>query len=136
MINGLTKSVVGEGILADAWVIIQIVSLKLTKNFETSKALLDAKIIDISEGKPKKKSIQGDGVGLVDACFDAMIKCYNVDYCSLDTISIVDFAVNAHVDHGSSRKSDAKVTAMLHVKNSQNLTTFLNAHRHRSVIQV
>lgn len=106
-------------ILGDAWVVIQIVSLKFAENFETSKALLDAKLIEISQGKPTKKAVQGDGVGLVDACFDALLKSYEADYCSLDTISIVDFTVNAHVEHGSRRRSDAKVTAVLRVKNSE-----------------
>jgi hypothetical protein len=114
-VNSLSREILG-----DAWVIIQIVNLKLTENFETSMALLDAKMIEISENKPKKKSISGKGVGLVDACFDAIIKSYEEDYCSLETISIVDFAVNAHVGHGSRRQSDAQVTAILHVKNSQN----------------
>jgi len=112
-------NLLAKDILQDAWVIIQIVNLKFVENFETSKALLDAKLIEISEGKPKKKSIHGEGVGLVDACFDAMIKSYDEDFCSLDSISIVDFTVNAHVEHGSKRRSDAKVTALLRVKNSQ-----------------
>lgn len=98
---------------------IQVISLKFSENFETTKALLDARLIEISQGKPKKKTISGEGVGLVDACFDAMIKCYDGQYCSLDTISIVDFTVSAHIGHGSLRKSDAKVTSLLRVKNSQ-----------------
>lgn len=106
-------------ILGDACVLIQVISLKFTENFETSKAMFDARLIEISQGKPKKKTIQGEGVGLVDACFDAMIKSYDGEYCSLDTISIVDFVVNAHIGHGSLRKSDAQVTATLRVKNSQ-----------------
>ncbi|HXW52808.1 MAG TPA: hypothetical protein VEL47_01755 [Myxococcota bacterium] len=117
--RALEVSNLAKEILADAWVVIQTMSLNLAENFETSRAILDAKIIEISDKKPKKKIIQGEGVGLVDACFDAMIKCYDQDYCSLDAISIVDFTVNAHLEHGSKRKSDANVTAMLHVQNSR-----------------
>ena len=113
-------SILAREILGDAHVIIQVISLKFTENFETTRAMLDARVVEISQGKPKKKTIQGEGVGLVDACFDAMIKSYDGEYCSLDTISIVDFTVSAHIGHGSRRKSDAKVTALLRVKNSQN----------------
>lgn len=113
-VNNLAREILG-----DAWVIIQVVSLKFSENFETSEANLLAKLIEVSEGKPKKHNIQGAGVGLVDAYFDAMISCYEQKYCSLDTINIVDFLVSAHVEHGSKRKSDAKVTALLRVKNSQ-----------------
>lgn len=113
-VNFLSKEV-----LQDAWVVIQVVSLKFSENFETTKALFEAKLVEVSDGKPKKRVIHGEGVGLVDACFDAMIKSYNEVYCSLDTISIVDFTVNAHVEHGSRRRSDAKVTVLLRVKNAE-----------------
>jgi|SRR5579871_3296019 len=118
--RALEVSSLAKEILGDAWIVIDIVDLKFAENYETSRALLDAKLIEMSSGKPLNKAIQGEGVGLVDACFDAMIRCYDKDYCSLDTISIVDFKVNAHVEHGSKRKSDAKITALLYVKNSQN----------------
>ncbi len=139
--RALEVSNVAKEILADAWVVVQIVSLKFAENFETSRAILDGKLIEVSENKPKDRTIQGEGVGLVDACFDAMIKCYDKDYYSLDTISIVDFTVNAHVEHGSKRKSDAKVTAILHVKNSQDYeyvfkcTTSSISHSSVAVVQ-
>lgn len=109
----LTKEVLGE-----SRVEIQIVGLKLSENFEESSAKIEAKLVEISETKPKKKTVTGTGVGLVDACFDALIRSYNEQFCSLDTISIVDFTVNAHLDRASQRKSDAKITALLRVKNS------------------
>lgn len=113
-------STLAREILGESHVVISVISLKFTENFETTRAMLDARLIEISDGKPKKKSIQGEGVGLVDACFDAVIKSYNGQFCSLDTISIVDFTISSHVGHGSHRQSDAKVTALLRVKNSQN----------------
>ena len=106
-------------ILSEHMMVIQIVSLKFSENFETSKAVLEAKVVEVSDEKPKKKNIHGEGVGLVDACFDALLKSYEGDFCSLDTISIVDFTVNAHLEHSNKRKSDAKVTALLRIKNSQ-----------------
>ena len=47
-----------------------------------------------------------------------MLKAYEHDYCSLVSISIVDFSVNAHLNSSNSRQSDAKVSALLRVKNS------------------
>lgn len=128
-------------ILGDGSVVIQIISLKFSENFETARALLDARLVEISNGKPKKKAVQGEGVGLVDACFDAMIQSYDAEYCSLDTISIVDFSVSAHIGHGSLRKSDARVTALLRVKNSQDheyafeCTTSSISHSSVAVVQ-
>lgn len=114
-----TMSNLAKEILGDSLVLIQVLNLKFLENFETSEAKLDAKLIEISEGKAKKLSIQGEGVGLVDAYFDAMIKSYAKLYCSLDAIAIVDFSLSSHVEHGSKRKSDAKVTALLRIKNSE-----------------
>lgn len=128
-------------ILGDARVVIQIVSLKFAEAFETTFASLNARLVEIAHGKVKKKIIHGEGVGLVDACFDAMIKSYEQDFCSLDTISIVDFTVNAHLEHGSKRRSDASVTALLRVKNSQDheysfeCTTSSISHSSVAVVQ-
>lgn len=113
-VKNLAKEILGESM-----VMVQVISLKLSESFETSLVLFDAKVVELCQGKPKKKLIHGEGVGLVDACFDAMIKSYDGEFCSLDTISIVDFSVNALVEHGSHRRSDAKVTALLRMKNSQ-----------------
>lgn len=106
-------------ILSEHMMVIKIVSLKFSENFETAKAILEAKVVEVADEKPKKKTIHGEGVGLVDACFDAMLKSYEGLFCSLDTISIVNFTVNAHLEHSYKRKSDAKVTALLRIKNSQ-----------------
>jgi len=105
-------------ILGESYILIEIVGLKLVENFELAEAKLDAHVIEISQNKAKKRKIQGEGVGLVDACFDGLLKAYEADYCSLPAISIVDFTVNAHLDNSSKRQSDAKVSALLRVKNS------------------
>ncbi len=132
----LAKEVLGQTLME-----IEIVGLKLSENFESSSAKLEAKLVEISEGKPKKKTVVGQGVGLVDACFDALIRCYNDQFCSLDSISIVDFSVSAHLDRASQRKSDAKITALLRIKNSQDheyafqSTTTSISHSSVSVVQ-
>lgn len=117
----LTKEILGDGFVS-----INVVGIKFLENFETNQAQLDAKVVEISFAKPKKKAIHGEGVGLVDACFDAMIKCYESEYCSLDTISIVEFTLSSNVERASKRKSDAHVTGVLRITNSANYEyTFL-----------
>ena len=105
-------------ILNESYIAIQIVSLRFSENFELAQAKLEAMLVEISDNKPKKRKILGEGVGLVDACFDGMLKTYEESYCSLAAISIVDFTVNAHLDGASKRQSDAKVTALLRLKNA------------------
>jgi hypothetical protein len=105
-------------ILGDSYRVIQVINLKLFENFELTQAKIEANIVEISDNKAKKLKIYGEGVGLVDACFDGMLKAYEKDYCSLISISIVDFSVSAHLDSSNTRQSDAHVSALLRIKNA------------------
>jgi hypothetical protein len=114
-VNNLAREILG-----DSFVIINVISMKFLENFETNKAELESQLIELTDNNVKTKQIYGQGVGLIDACFDALIKCYEKTYCSLDTISIVDFRINSHTEQANRRQSDAKVTALLRVNNSLN----------------
>jgi hypothetical protein len=111
----LIKEVLNENLVE-----IHVTSFKLSENFETARAKIEAKTVEIARQQAKKINISGEGVGLVDACFDAFIKNYENDFCSLDSIAIADFSINAHLDRASKRRSDAQVTAQLRVKNAEN----------------
>ncbi len=101
-------------ILGDAYIVIQVISLKLLRILSLLRPRSRRNIVEISDNKPRKaKKNSGEGVGLVDACFDGMLKAYEQDYCSLIPISIVDFGVNAHLDNSNTRQSDAQVSALL-----------------------
>lgn len=113
-------SELSKEILEDSMVVVQIINIKFMENFETSQAKIDAKVIEVSGEKVKKRNIHGEGVGLVDACFDAMVRCFNEDYYSLDSISIVDFTVSSNLELDSKRKSDANASTLIRVKNSLN----------------
>lgn len=132
----LSKEILGESFL-----IIDVQNVKFSENFELSQAKFEAKLLEISNGKSKKHQIAGEGVGLLDACFDAMLKGYEQSYCSISSIAIVDFNQTAHIEHGNERKSDAKVTALLRVKNSEaheysfQCTTSSISHSSISVVQ-
>lgn len=107
-------------ILGNAFIGINVISIKFGENFETNKADLEAHLLEVSDNNIKTKQIYGQGVGLIDAGFDGFIKCYAKTYCSLDTISIIDFRINSHTENANKRQSDAKVTAFFSVKNSAN----------------
>jgi hypothetical protein len=134
-------SLLAQEILADDRLVLETLSLKLSENFETNLAKVEVKIIELVNGKIKNLLIQGEGVGLIDAYFDAMIKNYEKNFCSLEHISIVDFRVAAHTDNATQRKSDANVTALLRVKNSDRheytfeCTTSSISHSSLSVVE-
>ena len=112
--------VLSKEILQDSLLQLNIQEIKLTENFENNTAVLNAKCLELFNKKINKKSIQATGVGLVDACFNAIVSAYGDKYSSLSSISIADFVLNAHLDAGNQRKSDAYVTALLRVKNANN----------------
>jgi hypothetical protein len=132
----LSKEILGESFL-----VIDVVQIKFSESFELAFAKFEAKILEVSDNKARKHNIAGEGVGLLDACFDAMLKGYEPNYCSISSISIVDFNETAHIEHGNERKSDAKVTALLRVKNSEaheycfQCTTSSISHSSISVVQ-
>lgn len=106
-------------ILDDAYIKLEVQNIKFSENNDLRHAKFEARMVEISDNKPKNQLILGEGVGLLDACFDAMLKNYQQRYCSLSSISIVDFTLNANLDNDNQRKSAAKVTALLRVKNSE-----------------
>lgn len=109
----LTKEILQDSILD-----ISIQEIKLIENFENNTANLNAKCLELFNKKITKKNIQASGVGLVDACFNAMINAYENKYLSLASISIADFVLNSHLEIGNQRKSDAYVTALLRIRNA------------------
>lgn len=136
LVWSLAKEILGEQRLT-----FEVVGLTFEENFEAHKASISAKVVELEKGATTQQEVQGQGVGLVDAFFDAMIAHYLPRYLSLDSISIVDFTVNAHIDRASSRRSDAMVTALLRVKNAQDFeygfqcTTSSISHSSVSVVE-
>jgi hypothetical protein len=68
------------------------------------------------------QEIVGEGVGLVDAFFDGMLKAWAEEFPSLKTISIADFAIGSGFDGTRGRRSDALAVARLQVVNSHGVT--------------
>ena len=66
--------------------------------------------------------IRGDGVGLVDAFFDGVMRAWADEFPSLKTISIADFQVGSGFDDARGRRTDALAVARLQVINSHGVT--------------
>ncbi len=63
--------------------------------------------------------LKGEGVGMVDAFFDGVIKAWGEEYPSLKTIAVSDFHLESVFDDDTKgRRSDAKAKATLLIENS------------------
>ncbi|MCP4503630.1 MAG: hypothetical protein GY822_27170 [Deltaproteobacteria bacterium] len=64
--------------------------------------------------------LKGEGVGMVDAFFDGVIKAWGEEYPSLKTIAVSDFQLESVFDDDTKgRRSDAKAKATLLIENSE-----------------
>lgn len=78
--------------------------------------------------------VQGQGVGLVDAIFHALQGRYAREYQSLNSISVVSFAVSTAIESGNGMRTDAMCTVTIDVTNSMGRTfTFQDSSRSMTV---
>jgi hypothetical protein len=68
------------------------------------------------------QEVRGEGVGLVDAFFDGMMRAWAEEFPSLKTISVSDFQLGSGVDGARGRRSDALAVARLQIVNSHGVT--------------
>lgn len=54
--------------------------------------------LELSDTNGAKLKVEGDGVGLVDATFNALLERYGVEYQSLKSIELASFNVSANMD--------------------------------------
>lgn len=93
-------------------------TLELKEDFIANKASIQAQIRQLAGDEGKKFVVSGNGVGLMDAYFNALSVCFSKEYVSLNTISIIDFHINIKMSGKEGRHTDAIAIAMLRVKNS------------------
>ncbi|MFZ9889151.1 MAG: alpha-isopropylmalate synthase regulatory domain-containing protein, partial [Myxococcota bacterium] len=86
---------------------------------------------DVAEGRVTVRSVlsrsgtdehielEGSGVGLVDAFFDAVVGRFASEFPSLKTIKVSDFGLGSGFDSSHGRQSDAMALATLRIRNSQ-----------------
>ena len=62
--------------------------------------------------------LQGKGVGLIDASFEALVKHFADEYQSLKSIQFASFAIKGEAEQSKRAGADAKCTARLVIHNS------------------
>jgi hypothetical protein len=111
---------IAREVLGGNYMKLQIKNLELKEDFAALHSNLCADIeVTTSEGT-KVIRIGGQGVGLVDAAFDGMMKAFAPEHVSLSAISIDDFSISIKFRGTQGRKSDAYAIALLRMRNSEN----------------
>jgi hypothetical protein len=113
-VDGLAREVLG-----DNYVSFRVESLEMKEDFEAGKVSLSARLSRF--GAKDQNDIEGEGVGLVDAFFDGVMKAFSTEYPSLKTLAISDFSLSSGFDGVSGRRSDAVAMATLRIRNSEDI---------------
>jgi hypothetical protein len=96
---------------------LRVDSYTLKESFEAGTASISAAVH--TERTGEKQTINGEGVGIVDAFFNGLVARYSQEFPSLQTIRFSDFSIKANLDTGrQSAKSDMAAEVTLHVANS------------------
>ncbi len=111
---------------------LQTKYLELHEDFVLGKADVKATILHKQGSEEKSIHVEGQGVGLVDALFDAMMKAFSKEHLSLAKISIVDFNISIKMRGTDGRKTDAFAIATLRVRTSDNYE-YAFSHRTSSI---
>jgi hypothetical protein len=111
---------IAREVLGSNYLKLEIKNLELKEDFAALHSSLRAQI-EVSAAEYKKSiTIDGEGVGLVDAAFEGMMKAFAPEHISLTTISIDDFSISIKFRGTEGRKSDAYAIALLRMRNSEN----------------
>ncbi len=90
----------------------------VTDDLETGEVTISCDLHHAKTGD--KKSIEGRGVGVVDAFFQGMVNLYSEKYPSLTTLRFSAFSVDADINSGrQSARSDSMANIVLRVANSE-----------------
>lgn len=110
---------IAREVLATNYMHLHVNSLHLDEDFTALTTRLEAKIGIESAEQARVINIVGEGVGLVDAAFDAMMKAFAPEHISLSQISVDDFSISIKFRGTLGRKSDAYAIALLRMRNSE-----------------
>ncbi len=104
-------------VLGAEYLDLSIKKLDVSEDIDTSTSHVR---VETEDTNGTAQVVEGDGCGLVDALFAALKKRYAMEYQSLETIELVDFAVGAKLDTKKHQSGvDAMGTVAVEVKNSQ-----------------
>lgn len=112
--------VIAREVLGSNYMRLQVKSLELQEDFAAMSSRLRAKVDCIISDNTRELNLEGQGVGLVDAAFEGMMKAFAPEHISLTAISIDDFSISIRFRGTEGRKSDAYAIALLRMRNSEN----------------
>jgi hypothetical protein len=96
---------------------LHVDSYTLEENLEAGEVRVHCLVHDQRTGE--KKTIEGCGVGIVDAFFAGMVMLYAEQFPSLNTIRFADFALKADVNSGRGARADMAAEVSLRIANSE-----------------
>ncbi|MBI5510785.1 MAG: hypothetical protein HY903_18650 [Deltaproteobacteria bacterium] len=98
---------------------LKVDAFSLRENLEDGQAEVRCDIHDQRTGE--RHTIDGRGVGLVDAFFNGVVAVYSGQYPSLKSIRFADFAIKATTDTGrQAARSDMAAQVTVSIANSDN----------------
>jgi LeuA allosteric (dimerisation) domain len=121
MIDHVTKRPPGNlelirRVLGNDYLNLEVKHLTLEEDSETGKSLV--KIETVQNGT-SQVTVEGEGVGLVDALIAGLFKRYEIEYQSLKSIELAGFHVHARLDTKKRRAgADSVGEVTLEVRNS------------------
>ena len=113
---------VSKEVLGKTYLRLKAEHLELDEDFPEGRAKVKMRLIQSTEDSSLPLNIEGEGVGLVDACFDGLLKHFAREYQSLSTLTMVDFNISVRMKDSQGRRTDAFANATLKIKNSENYT--------------
>jgi len=115
-------------VLGKDYLELHILRLTLIEEADAATSRVKVETID---GNGRTEVIEGEGVGLVDGLFSALLGRYALEYQSLETIELANFKVNARLDTKNQQSGvDAVGEVTIEVRNSErDLFTFSDASR-------
>jgi hypothetical protein len=115
-------------VLGKDYLELHILRLTLIEEADAATSRVKVETID---GNGRTEVIEGEGVGLVDGLFSALLGRYALEYQSLETIELANFKVNARLDTKNQQSGvDAVGEVTIEVRNSERMMfTFSDASR-------
>jgi hypothetical protein len=104
-------------ILGDAYQLHQLQRVEAVEDIIENRVKVRAHLERF--GTDESVDVEGEGVGVVDAFFDSLLRVFADEYPSLKTIEVADFEIRTKLENAHGRKSDAEAEAVLRIRNSE-----------------
>jgi hypothetical protein len=95
---------------------LKVDAYRMNEDLETGTVSIHCDVHDAVTGD--RKTLEGQGVGIVDAFFRGIIRMYSAEFQSLTTIAFSDFSIRGNMSSGHHARSDSEAQVTLRVVNS------------------